>query len=66
MYSTLIDLCYPTAKLEACVEAAIRKEAILKQNPPTEEVCYMKNRNSKSCYVCGDTSHGSQSFGESL
>lgn len=54
----------PTATLEACVEAAIRKEIFLKQmqsssTEATESVCYMNG--NKPCYTCGETNHNSQS-----
>lgn len=49
----------PTAKLEACIELVIKKEATLKQNSSEVSVHYVK-RGNESCYVCGDASHKSQ------
>lgn len=51
----------PTADLEACVDAVIRKEATLGQglSSSTESMHYVKS-SSKSCYVCGDASHESK------
>lgn len=51
----------PTANLEACVEAVLKKEATLSQDPSslTASMHYIQ-RNSKSCEVCGDIKHKSK------
>src|SRR5687768_3023041 len=51
----------PTAKLEACVDVVIQKEATLGQSlsSSTESIHYVKS-SCKSCYVCGDATHESK------